>query len=291
MKTLLKIVIVLIILLIVAVAIGFLFVDAIAKRAVEESGTAALGVSTTLDKANVGITSGTFQLEGLRVANPEGFTSAHFMTLGTGAVNVDFKSLTKDTVELPELTLTGIDVNLDRKGLKGNYDVIFENLKKLESKGESSGTGKQFVIRTVSVNDINVHVDVMPIGGDATKLDLKIDNVTVNDVGSGGDSGLALAQVWDVLMKAIFAAVIEKGGGIIPEDILGGLGDGLAGLGSLSEMGINFTAGALENVGKVGEDIVKGVGEELENVGKGLGEGLGGLLGGEKKSDDGDDKK
>ena len=283
MKLILKLLVVLIVLVVVAVAVGIFFVDRIAKSAVEESGTKALGVETTLDWADVGIRKGRFAMQGLRVDNPDGFASDYFLLLDKGDVNVDFKTLLDDTVELPELNLSGVEVNLDRKGLENNYDVIFENLKKYESTGE--GEGKQFVIRQVSVDDVFVHVDTLPIGGPATRLDLKIDNVTVHDIGSGADSGKALAEVWDVLLKAIFAAIIEKGGGIIPDDVLSGLSDGLAGLGSLGDDGIKFSSGAVEQIGAIGADVVEGAGEAVKEIG----EGIGNLLGGEKK--DGEEKE
>lgn len=226
-------------------------------------------------------------MDGLHVANPEGFSSDYFLELAHGDVNVDFKSLMEDTVELPELNLKGLDVNLDRKGLKGNYDVILDNLKKNESSG-GGGEGKKFVIHTVNLDNIKVHVDTLPVGGEATKLDLKIDDITMHDVGTGKDAGMGLTQVYDVLLKAVFTAIVEKGGGIIPDDILGGIGDGLKGLGSLGDMGIKFTTGAVQDLGKVGEDVVKGAGDAVKNIGEGVGEGLNNLLGGEKKKDDGE---
>lgn len=281
MKLLLKIVAVLVVLIVVAVVIGLLMIDPIARKAVEKSGSEALGVQTSLDWADVGIRKGRFAMEGLRVDNPEGFDSDYFLELDKGDVNVTFGSLLEDTVELPELNLSGVEINLDREGLKANYDVIFDNIKK-ESTEKPTTEGKQFVIRTVNVKDVLVHVDTLPIGGDVTRLDLKIDTVTVHDVGSGADAGKALAEVWDVLLKAIFAAIIEKGGGIIPEDILGDLSEGLASLGGLDA--IKFTTGTIEDLGKAGEDVVKGAGEAVKD----LGEGLGGLLGGDKKKDDGE---
>ena len=50
-------------------------IDAFAKKGIEAGGTYCLGVPTTLDSANIGIVSGMFGLQGLTVANPEGYES------------------------------------------------------------------------------------------------------------------------------------------------------------------------------------------------------------------------
>lgn len=296
MKMLLKIVAVVIVLLIIlAVALVF-YIDVIAKRIVEESGSSAMGVPVSLDSADVGLTTAKFEMSGLRVANPEGFKTDHFMTLNQGDVNVSAKTLMEDMVELPALNLTGIDLNLERSGGKANYDVIMDNLKSHESKEPAPpGEGKRFVIRKVNVNDIKVHLDMMPIGGELTELDLKIDNVTLEDIGSESGTGVVLAQVWDVLLKAIFMAVVEKGAGIIPDDILGDLETGLKELTSLGELGVGFGVGAVEQIGDIGKQLGEGVGEGVKDVAEGAGQGLqdvgkgiGDLLGGNKKDDGGE---
>lgn len=136
MKMLVKLAVGVVVLLLVAVVAVFLFVDAIAKGAIERGATYALGVQTTLGSADVGITSGEFGMKGLRVANPEGFASDHFMTLGSGVVAVSLGTLRQDVVELPLLALSGIDLRLEKKGALSNYKVIVDHLKSLQT-----GTG------------------------------------------------------------------------------------------------------------------------------------------------------
>jgi len=292
MKLLLKIVAVLVVLLLI-VAVGAVFyIDVIAKNVIERSGTSTLGVNTTLDNADIGLRAARFEMSGLSVANPEGFTSDHFMTLGNGDVNVSARTLMEDTVKLPTLNLTTLDVNLERKGGKANYDVIMDNLEDEEEKPEKQKEGKRFIIQKINVSDIKVHVDMMPVGGELTKLDLKIDEVILENIGSDTESGVVLSQVWDVLLKAVFMAIVEKGAGIIPDDVLGGLEDGLKQLSGLGEMGVEFGVGAVEQLGEglgegvqgVGEgvqDMAEGAGKGLEDVGKGLGD----MLGGDKEKD------
>jgi hypothetical protein len=293
MKLLIKLVAVLVVVLIVAVVAVALYIDVIARNAVERGATSALGVETTLGSANVGIRTGEFSMRELRVANPQGYDTEHFLTLDDGLVAVAFRSLMEETVELPHLTLAGIDLNLEKKAGKANYDVILENLKDEES-APADADGKKFIIRQVTVSDITVHTALLPIGGDLSKLDLEIDEITLSDVGSETEGGVVLSELSGVLIKAIFMAIVQKGGDLIPADILNGLTDGLSGLASLGELGVDFSVGAVEQLGEFGEDITKGLGDIGEGAGKGLEDaarGIGNLLGGEKDEDSNDEDR
>ena len=119
MKKLLKVVVVLVVLVVIlAVAVVF-SIDGIAKSAVEKGSNYALGVETTLDGADVGLTSGTFAMNGLTVRNPEGYATPHFLALGTGATEVSLGTLREDVVRIPRLELATIDINLENRDGKG----------------------------------------------------------------------------------------------------------------------------------------------------------------------------
>lgn len=292
MKTLLKLVVVLIVLVIAAVVAAVLYIDTIAKRAVEKGATYALGVPTTLGSAHVGILAGTFDMKGLDVGNPPGFGTPHFLTLNDGDVAVSLASLREPTVVLPELNLTGIDVNLEKKEGKANYTVILDNLKKLESgqkPAEPSKDGKKFVIKQVAIRDVTIHVDLLPIGGSLSRVDVPIKEIILKDVGSGGVGGVGGAtidEVVNVIVKAVFAAAVQAGGGLIPQDIVGDLSGALAQLGGLGQFGMQIGGKPAELLGGVVEKATGGLGEAGKGIEKGVGEalkGLGDSIGGKKQ--------
>lgn len=285
MKKLVKLAVFLVVLVIAAVAAVFIYIDSIARRGIEVASTAALGVNTTLNKADVGILTGTFDMGGLNVSNPSGFQSPHFLALGDGGVKVSLGSLNQPTVELPYLNLSGIDVNLERRENKSNYQVILDHVKSLETGGGSTktsggGVEKKFVIREVKVTDINVHVDLLPIGGQLTKVNVPISEIVLRDVGSGTDGGMVLRELVPTLLKAILAAAVQKGGEIIPADVLGELQGSLAQLKSLESLGvslsgdlqkqINDIAGQAGDIGKGVQDAADKAKKAAEDVGKGL---------------------
>jgi hypothetical protein len=246
MKIILRLVLVLLAVVILAGLAVFFYVDAVAKRAVERGATTALGVETRLASADVQIFRGGVVLAQLDVANPKGFSSPHFLKLGSGDTAVSFATLRKPTIELPHLTLTGVDVNLQRNAGGSNYQIILDHLKGSETSGgppggtPSSEPATKYVIRDVTIRDILVHVDLLGI--DLGKLDLKIDEIKLKDVGSDTTGGMLMSELSGTILKAVLAAAIEKGKGIVPQDLINDLGGRLGDLKSLESLGVDVLA-------------------------------------------------
>lgn len=291
-KRLVGVAVLLVVLVVVAGVAAFAYIDSIAKAAVEKGGTYALGVPTKLGSADVGVLSGGFEMKGLDVNNPPGYKSASFLTMGDGGVNVKLDTLRKDIVEIPRLALSDIKVNLEKSDGKANYQVILDNLKKLESGQPStppkdSGSGKKFVINQVEIKNVVVHVDLLPVGGQLTQVNMTLDKVALSDVGTAG-KGVPLPELASIIVKALMSAIAEKGGGIIPADLLGDLQGQLAQLKNLDQLGVKLSADLSKEAEKALEGIKKDAGKAVEDakkdVEKKIEEGLKGLIpGGDKK--------
>ena len=284
MKIVAKIIAVLVILILVAVVGIAFYLDTIAKGAIETGATYALGVQTTLDEADIGVFAGDFTMKGLSVANPEGFQSDHFLQLGEGYVDVSMGSLRQETVELPILTLTTVNMTLEKKGGESNYKVILDNLKRFESgeqtePGGEKEAGKTFVIKEVVISDINVEVDLFGVGGDLNRARVPIDEIRLTNVGADGAD---TAEVTNVIIKAIMAAVMANAADL-PAELVNDLGGQMEGLTSLADMGIqesfDFGSQMGDAAGKAAEDVTKGLDEGVDEAVKGIGD----LFGGDKK--------
>lgn len=288
MKKLIRLVLILVVLIIAGVVAAFFYIDTIAKSAVERGGTYALGVDTKLKSASVHLFSGQFTMSGLNVANPQGYDADHFLRLGDGDVAVTLASLRQDVIRLPTLSLKTLDVNLEKKGDKANYQVILDNLKKLSSgeKPAAAEGGAKYVIDNVDIRRINVHVKLL-----GQNLDVPIDHVRLKNVGTAdGANGLSMSQVAGVIVKAVFDAVVQKAGNILPADIMGDLTNRVKDLANFDKLAqiaeIGDVKSAIEGVvGGAGlpvgggADDLKKKADDLANKAK---EGLGGVLGGSK---------
>jgi hypothetical protein len=236
-------------------------------------------------------------MEGLNVANPEGFDTPHFLNLATGGTAVSLNTLLSDTIELPHITLETLDINLEKKQGKSNYQVILDNLKRLESgekTADGSGGGKDFLVREIVIKDVNVNVDMLGIGGAISNIKVPIDEIRLTDVGTGEGGKVKFSELADVILKAVLMAVIQNGADF-PVELVGELQNGLAGLQSLGDMGIGMAAeidGRLQEITGQFEDVLQGagdIGEGIDKVGEdveGALKGLGDIFGGDKKDKD-----
>lgn len=282
MKTALKIIAVLAILLIVGV-VGIVFlglsqIDKLAKHAIERGGTYAMQVDTTVTSVDVSLTGGTATMSGLNIANPNGFDTDHFLQLGESSARMNIESINSDTIVMPEIRLNGIDVILDKGGNPSNYNTILNSLKRFES-GESKSAdpakpGKKLVIDRLLLEDINIHVANMPgVGFAVGDVAVNIPEIELRDIGK--EQSMTTAEVINLVVKTVLAAAVEAGGGIIPGDVLGELGNGLAGLESLSDMGIEAISdlklddalgGVQEEINKAAEDVQKQVDDAAKDI-------------------------
>ncbi len=220
MRFLIKLAGVLAVLLLLLVVAAAFAIDSLTANAVQRGGTYALGADTTLREVDVGLFSGELELEGMRVANPEGFETDHFLELRHAETQVDPSTLTNDLVVVPRLTLSGIDVNLEHAGGKTNYGVILANLERFESGEEPAEEAgrKKFVIESLTIREITAHLRLLPAGGALTEVDVTVPSIELTDVGTGG--GLSMGELVSQVVQVILSSSLSAGGASIPSETL-----------------------------------------------------------------------
>lgn len=297
MKLVLKLAAAVVVLLIIVAVCAVFYVDSIAKSAVEYAGTDALGVDTTLSSIDVGIMSGKVSLTDLNVANPAGqdFNSPRFFHLKDASVAVSLGTLMKDKVVVPSLKLDGMEMNLEKKSGKANYQIIMDNLSKGEAKPTEpaepgkAAPAKKFVIQELELTNITVSADLLPLGGALTKTKLTIPKIRLTDVGSESEGGVVLKDLSGIIIKAIMQAVIDKSGDL-PASMVAELGKGLGGLKDIQAKGLETIGGVSDDLNKTIGEAAKGVGDVSKSVDE-VTKGLGDLFGGKKKDDKKTDEK
>ncbi len=290
MKKLRKIIVVLVVVILVGLVVLMLSLDHLVKKGVETGATYAMGVETTLGSADLSVLGGGIKLDRLRVANPQGYQSPHFLAMDRSQVQVALRSLTGDTVEVPLIELGGIDVNLEKREGKANYSVILANLGRFES-GEPAPDqppaeegGKRMVIHKLLIEDITVHVDLLPVGGSLTRQEITIPRIEMQDIGSDTDKGVLISEISSIVLKAVLKSVIDSGIQL-PGDVLKDLSGSLANLDSVGQFGVQVVGDVGSQVTEIGQQIGEQVGQIGEKAGeavgdvtKGVTEGIGGLF-------------
>ncbi len=308
MKTLLKILLLLALLVIVAIVGILIYLDAIVKSSVERGATMALGVSTTLDSADLELLGGSVELDGLKVSNPEGFEAEHFLTLDETEVVVSMQSLRQPVVRVPKIELDDLHVVLERREGKANYQVIMDNLGRFRKSDDAEpapdeAEGKRYIIDELSIEGARVDVQLLPVGGGLTTAKIELPEINVTDIGAEDGKGVLLSELSGIVVQAVLEAISQSAGDKLPVAIMDELDSGLDALGNLGELGLGAlddlkeAGGKLSeigrNLGENSEEAIKDVGDKagdatgkaLEGAGKFL-EGLGGQL--QNKDGDGE---
>ena len=125
--TMLSIILSAIVILIVvaALAVG-LFADNALGVAIESAGTKALNVGVSVSKVDLSILRGKLGIRDLVINNPPGYQHDTLLELREGRVTVDARSLLSDVVNIKDITLDGVNVVLEQRGISGNnlQDII-----------------------------------------------------------------------------------------------------------------------------------------------------------------------
>ena len=254
-------VVVLVIVLVIAIT---LFAGSAVKIGVETAGTKALSVPVTLGDADLSIFRGKLRLQNLVIDNPPGYEHDKLLELGDARVAVSIRSLLTDTVNIKEIKLDGLNVVIEQKSVTGNNlrDII-KAIPTGEPKEEEEPTtepAKKLVIDNLEITNVTVKAKLLPVPGKSDTGTLKLDPITMTDLGS--DEKLDTAKLVGKVLLAIAKGVTKQGAGVLPDDMTAAMKE-------------SWTK-ALD-LGKTSAEE----GKELIEEGKGLLEGLKGLF--EKK--------
>ncbi len=161
MKILARIILLFLFLVVIIAAVGYLSIDGIIKSQVQTRATAALGVQTLLQNANLNVFGGTLTLNGLAVANPPGFPGPYLLTMGTGTITVNTGTLLSSTIQIPEIYLDNVQINVDQSGLSSNLGDVLANANKYSAasgatnkSGKPSPTAKSSGGRRLAIGEI-----------------------------------------------------------------------------------------------------------------------------------------
>jgi hypothetical protein len=264
------------VLLCVLLGIGAtLFVDSLAKGAIERGGTFALGTETRLESASVGLFSGEFALSGLSVANPPGFAKPEFFALRSTALELPLGTLLGDRISIPSLELEGIALDLERNAQGTNYGQILDSLKRFESGASAGGAdetatggGKTFVLQRLVIRDVRASVNLLPAGGELTQLSLAIPEILVTDLASD----MTIPELCALVVKTVVQAAIQAGGGTLPADLLADLRGRVQGLEDRARIQVQEELGKIERelgaqAEKLGPEAQKALQKASEELG------------------------
>jgi len=301
---------VLVVILVVAVVAVVMNINSIAKSAVEKSGTKQLGLSTKLDGANVGLTSGDVSLNGLSIASPAGFKAPTMFSLGSISVDSNWKGIRSKPLNVSSITIDKPTIVIERANGKFNLQTVAEQLKKngggkSEPSGDSSSAESfKMIIDQLKVSGATVVIRPdFPAMKDEYTIAIPAIELTAIGNADGNRNGEEFGRVAMQLASEITAKAAESDQ--LPPELrvilTGNINDLAAALGGDIQKKLDGITGDLKkNLSEKFGDLNKlteGLGDKVGDKAKGamdeaeakLKEGLGGLF--DQDKDEKDDEK
>ncbi len=225
------------------------------RKAVNAAGPELLGVPVTLADAKFSPLQGRLRLTGLSVGNPEGFKTKSLFDLKTIEVEVDVASLLSDTIVIRRILVDAPEITYERGLQKSNIGVVQEKLDagKPAPSATPARPGKKVVIEDFQVTNGQVRLSVTAAQGYAAPIALA--DIHLTHVGrEEGSTGLSPADIVRLVLGTVLKSVVAAVG--------------------------NVGEAAVEGVTAVGSAAVEGAVDGVKSIGRGIGDAIGGLLGG-----------
>lgn len=167
--------------------------DAIVKAAIEEFGSDAVKTSVQVDDVAINLTEGSAAINGLTVANPDGFSLPQAFSLGEIAVDINLEKTNKELVAIDSINISAprvfYEINAQRQG---SLNILKDNLGMgggTSTAGAPAGTessrgseSTQFIldIARFEFKEASLHAKVVPLN-DKT-YDLKLPALLLTDL-------------------------------------------------------------------------------------------------------------
>jgi len=217
--------------LIVFMLILVLSLGMIIKGAVDNILPQVTGTPCSIGFCSFNPITGTIRVSGLEIGNPEGYGEKNAFTLKHMKISVDVASLLSDTVVVKEITITGMDVDMETKTLtetnltdiKANIDEFMKKTgiqteKKEPESGEEppaeeEAPGKKIIIKMMHFEDNSV---TMGVAGKTMSVPMV--PFTINDIGTE-EGGVTPAQAAFDIITAITVNVTKTSSAAVADSV------------------------------------------------------------------------
>ncbi len=213
---------------IIVVVVVVLFVllmnlGSVIKTAVNTYGPDITKTEVHLSDVNVSLLSARAEIRGLSIGNPPDFRSPKAVEVGSVYLDVDEKSLMRDTIIIDRIEVVAPHITYEKRSGTDNFQTILNNIKQQTAHEKASGekpeataekgTGKKLIIRDFVVRDGKVTLARVAPGG--REITASLPDIHLTDIGQK-DNGATPAEA----ARQIVAALYEKISGSAVTDAL-----------------------------------------------------------------------
>lgn len=194
----------------VAGVVGYLVwsLDARVARAIEEQGTRILGTRVRVDAVDIELAAGKGTIRGVRVANPEGYSSDDAITLATIELAIDARSIGEQPFRVTRVSVGDSVVNFELRDDGGsNIEYLTRQISRGSDAGSeepaASGEPQRFAIGEFAFAGGEIFV-ARP--GVASRERVDLPDLELHDV--GGERGASGGEVGEEIARAFTRRVV-----------------------------------------------------------------------------------
>lgn len=242
---------------IVAVAaLLLIFRDMYIPFVVSKAGSFALGTKVELKKFSSSLT-GKVDIQGLTVANPEGYHNANAFELERIYVDLSILSIFSNEIIIREILVTGMKIDLESKLSHTNLGDIQKNVERLlpaKDISEDENTKEEKSKKSVVIEKLNINNNSISFSNSTLQVTVNIPllPISMTDIGKGQSIAETLNEVLTHILTSVFNACSNLGGAVA---------DSLSSAGSI-------ISDSASSVGKSVTDSAKSIGKGISDTTK-----------------------
>jgi hypothetical protein len=213
-KVLLRIGVGIVILFILAVLCISLFLDGAVKRGVEAIGSRLTQVDVKLDKVSLSPLSGSGEIQGLVVGNPQPYKTPHAIQIGKASLSLVPGSLLSRKIVVKSIDIESPEITFEGGFGGNNLSKILANVRSSEAtesnapaaKPSAEKPGKNFEVDDLRITGAKLSVSVTGMGGKT--FPVTIPDIHLTDLGKDSN-GITSAELVKVVLGAIEKGAIQ----------------------------------------------------------------------------------
>ena len=216
-KLFLSVVVILVVLIVVAVIVVGFFLGTIVKTGMETVGPKIMQVSIKVDAVKLTLVTGSAQVKGLVVGNPEGYKTPQAISVGSAAVDVNPFSVLSDKIVIRSVRVEAPEITFEGNPFSGNnLSAIMKNVNAATKGGGSEPTnattkpagqaGKKIEVDDFLITGAIVHVSLTGVSG--KEMTLPLPDIHLTNLGKD-NAGITAADLTRRVLDAITTATIK----------------------------------------------------------------------------------
>ena len=199
--------------IIIVLVVGLSNLGPMIKSAVNTYGPEITRTEVKLGDVGVSLLSAEAELKDFLLGNPEGFKSPQAMSVKSIHLDVDEKSLTKDTIIIDKIEVVAPEITYEKIRDTDNFQTIMNNVKKTieadkttaqPAEKEKKAGGKKILIRNFILRDGKVNLTMAML--DEKTLSADLPDIHLKNVGQK-KGGASPAEAFEEIFAALYAKI------------------------------------------------------------------------------------